>query len=68
MTQKYNFKFESATETVDRCTNWSTVLITKLDNKTLLATDLFGFVAEESVDWFVEAVDQFVKFCLKIKL
>ena len=34
MTQKYNFKFESATATVESFTNRSTALIAKSDNKT----------------------------------
>ena len=68
MTQKYNFKFESATETVDLFVNRSTVLIANQTIKRLLATDIFGSVAGEPVDRFIEAVDRFIKFCLKMKL
>ena len=41
MTQKHNFKFESATETVDRFANRSTVLIAKSDNKTATCNGSF---------------------------
>ena len=41
MTQKHNFKFESATETVDRFDNRSTVLIAKSDNKTATCNGSF---------------------------
>ena len=41
MTPKHNFKFASATETVDRLNNQSTVLIATPDNKTATCNGYF---------------------------